>query len=165
MSNPCSNNQHGIKILLFTEISCLQVIYFVCISDPPDNEMQAMFEQFSQEKGRRGLNANEQLMRFNEQFPKFNIWCMFPIYFQPIFCLTIWCIGSICCPLYERGWVSLVCARTTQHLNSMCKPYWISKSMIFQVGGVSLRCGNTWQTLIYLFLGRHLPLFFFGYYI
>src|SRR5882724_4581576 len=85
MSNPCSNNQHGIKILLFTEISCLQVIYFVCISDPPDNEMQAMFEQFSQEKGRRGLNANEQLMRFNEQFPKFNIWCMFPIYFQPIF--------------------------------------------------------------------------------
>ena len=50
MSNPCSNNQHGINICMFTEISCLQVIYFLCISDPPDDELQAMFEQFSQEK-------------------------------------------------------------------------------------------------------------------
>jgi len=67
------------------EISCLQVIYILCISDPPDDELQAMFEQFSQEKSGSGLSANEQLMRLNEQFPKFNIQCVFQIYSQPIF--------------------------------------------------------------------------------
>src|SRR5882724_6969200 len=79
--------------------------------------------------------------------------------------LTIWCIGSICCPLYKRGWVLLVCARTTQCLNSICKPYWISKLMILLVIGVSLRCGNTWQTPVYSFLGRHSPIVLGGYYI
>jgi len=70
-----------------SEISYLQVIYILCISDPPDNELQAIFEKFSQEKSRREewehLSANEQLMRLNEQFPKFNVWCMFQTYPPP----------------------------------------------------------------------------------
>ena len=40
---------------------------------------------------------------------------------------------------------------------SVHKPYWISKLMILLVGGVSLRCGNAWQTLVYLFLSKHSP--------
>jgi len=65
-------------------------------------------------------------------------------------------MGCNSCPLYEKR-LGIV---------SVCKPYWISKSMILLVSGVSLGCSNAWQTLVYLFIGRHLPLFFFlGYYI
>src|SRR5882724_9483947 len=59
MSNPRGNNKHGIKICMFTEISCLQVIYFLCISDPPDNELQAMFEQLSQEKNNQNCSCDK----------------------------------------------------------------------------------------------------------
>jgi len=63
----------------------------------------------------------------------------------------------------QRGWVLLVCTRTTQCLNSMCKPYWISKLMILLVSGVSL---TVWQclanTIITSVLGRLTHLFFGG---
>src|SRR5882724_7730917 len=59
MSNPHDNNQHGIKICMFTEISCLQVIYFLCISDPPDDDLWAMFEQFSREKNNQNCSCDK----------------------------------------------------------------------------------------------------------
>jgi hypothetical protein len=55
------------------EILCIQVIDILCISDPPDDKLQAAFEQFGREKSGSGLSANEQLMRLYEQFPELNI--------------------------------------------------------------------------------------------
>jgi hypothetical protein len=58
--------------------------YILCISDPPDEELRAAFEQFSREKSGSGLSANEQLMRLNEQFPELNIQYVCQTSFQPI---------------------------------------------------------------------------------
>jgi len=70
MSNPHGNNKHGIKICMFTEISCLQVIYFLCISDPPDDELWAMFEQFSQEKNNQNCSCDEGCQSHVAQQPR-----------------------------------------------------------------------------------------------
>src|SRR5882724_11154739 len=48
-----------IKICMYS-LTYLQVIYILCISDPPDNELQAIFEQFSQEKSRRAEQEQSQ---------------------------------------------------------------------------------------------------------
>jgi len=77
MSNPHGNksawdqnmyvhwNLMSPSYLLFMHFQTLQTM-----------KLWAMFEQFSQKKSRSGLSANEQLMRLNEQFPKFSIWCI-----------------------------------------------------------------------------------------
>lgn len=67
--------------------SCISKLltYILCISDPPDEELRAAFEQFSREKSGSGLSANEQLMRLNGQFPELNIQCVCQTSFQPIY--------------------------------------------------------------------------------
>src|SRR5882672_3105119 len=76
---PAATTSMGPKYVCTPEISYIQVIYILFNSDPPDDELQAMFEQFSQENSGSGLSANEQLMRLNEQYPKFNIRCVIQI--------------------------------------------------------------------------------------
>ena len=44
-----------------------------CIPDPPDSELQATFEQFSQEKSGSNLSATEQLDQLNLLFPHLQI--------------------------------------------------------------------------------------------
>jgi len=59
---------------VWLEISSIsEVLTFNAFQDPPDNELQAAFEQFGQEKNGSGLSGNEQLIRLNEQFPKLDI--------------------------------------------------------------------------------------------
>jgi len=122
-----------------------------------------MFEQFSQEKSRSGLSANEQLMRLNEQFPEFNIQCMFPIYFNPYSDNLVHrkCMLSSLQKMLGIVSVHKNNSMPEQHVQALLD----IKLMILLVGGVSLRCGNAWQTLVYLFLSRHSPPFLGGYYI
>src|SRR5882672_4190127 len=76
---PAATTSMGPKYVCTPEISYIQVIYILFNSDPPDDELWAMFEQFSRENSRSGLSVNEQLMRFNEWYPKFNIWSVIQI--------------------------------------------------------------------------------------
>lgn len=43
------------------------------LSDPPDEELRAAFEQYGREKNGSGLSADEQLSRLNDQFPMLDI--------------------------------------------------------------------------------------------
>ena len=46
---------------------------FDAFQDPPDDELQAAFEQFSREKNGSGLSGDEQLTRLSALFPGFTI--------------------------------------------------------------------------------------------
>ena len=134
ISNPCGNNQHGIKIVCSTfnlmSPPCLHFMHF-----KPSRRWAAGYVWTIQpreewEWTQYQWETDEIEWTISQvQYPV----CVPNLLSTHI--LTIWCIGSIHCPLYERGWVSLVCARTSQCLNSMFKPYWISKLMILQVVG------------------------------
>src|SRR5882724_4354865 len=78
MSNPHGNNQHGIKICMYSLKSHISKLFMFHAFQTLQKMSCELYlsnsaKRRAGEKSRSGLSAKEQLMRLNEQFPKLNI--------------------------------------------------------------------------------------------
>ena len=148
MSNPHSNNQHGIKICLFHLQSYVSNLFTFYAFQTLQTMSCTPCLKISAER-RVGVDS----------VPMSNWWD-----WMNSFPISSGCSQSTFNPysdnlVHRKHTLSSLWKRLG--IVSVCKPYWISKLMILLVGGVSLRCSNAWKTPVYSFLGRHLP-FFWG---